>query len=147
MPEPDPIVTEEARLAAANLRGGLWMVLSAITASAMTIAARGASAEMSSVTIVMMRAIGGFALVALAMGVRPRLASDLRFTQLKAHVIRGALVAVSTQMGFYTITQMPLATATVLFFSAPIFATILAIPVLGERPGPRRIAAVAAGFV
>jgi drug/metabolite transporter (DMT)-like permease len=42
---------------------------------------------------------------------------------------------------------MPLATATVLFFSAPIFATILAIPVLGERPGPRRIAAVAAGFV
>ena len=83
----------------------------------------------------------------LAMGVRPRLASDLRFSQLRAHIIRGALVAVSTQMGFYTITQMPLTTATVLFFSAPIFAAILAIPVLGERPGPRRIAAVAVGFL
>lgn len=147
MPEPDPVADNEARLAAANLRGGLWMVLSVVAASAMTISARSASAEISSVMIVMMRAIGGFGLVALAMGVRPRLASGLRFSQLSAHVIRGALVAISTQMGFYTITQMPLATATVLFFSAPIFATIMAIPVLGERPGPRRIAAVAAGFI
>lgn len=147
MPEPDPVVDYEARVAAANLRGGLWMALSVVTASAMTISAKSASAEISSMMIVMLRAIGGFGLVALAMGVRPRLASELQFSQLGGHVVRGALVAISTHMGFYTITQMPLATATVLFFTAPIFATLLAIPLMGERPGPRRLAAVAAGFV
>lgn len=42
---------------------------------------------------------------------------------------------------------LPLATATVLFFSAPIFTALMAVPLQGERIGPRRAGAIAAGFL
>ena len=60
--------------------------------------------------------------------------------------MRGGLIVVSTQFGFYAISNLNLSTATVLSFTAPIFATLLAVPLNGERVGPRRWAAVAVGF-
>lgn len=41
----------------------------------------------------------------------------------------------------------PLATATTIMFLSPIFVTILAIPLLGERVGPRRWMSVLVGFM
>ena len=43
-------------------------------------------------------------------------------------------------------TVLPLATVTALGFTMPLFLTLLSIPLLGERVGPRRGAAVLAGF-
>lgn len=129
-----------------NRLGMGWMAFSVVTAAAMTLAVRGAAAELSSTLIVMQRAIGGLALCMIAALLIPSLQARLRFTAWRLHVWRGSLIGVSTMMGFYTITQIPLATATVLFFSAPIFATLLAIPIQGEKVGPRRIAAIAVGF-
>lgn len=71
----------------------------------------------------------------------------MRFSAPGLHIWRGALIGVSTQFGFYTMTQIPLATATVLFFTAPIFVALMSIPLQGERIGPRRGAAIAAGFL
>ncbi len=122
-------------------------MLSVVTASIMTLGARGVSVELDSRMLVILRAIGGIALVGLAMGVSPRSVGPIRFSQPWLHFIRGALVACSTHLGFYAITEMPLATATVLFFSAPIWTTLFAPMVLGERVGPRRWAAVLVGFV
>jgi S-adenosylmethionine uptake transporter len=42
---------------------------------------------------------------------------------------------------------MPLGAATALFFVAPLFITLLAIPVLGEPVGRQRLAAVAVGLL
>jgi drug/metabolite transporter (DMT)-like permease len=47
---------------------------------------------------------------------------------------------------FYGLTVLPLATVTALGFTMPLFLTLLSIPLLGERVGPRRGAAVLAGF-
>jgi len=47
---------------------------------------------------------------------------------------------------FYGLTLLPLATVTALGFTMPLFLTLLSIPLLGERVGPRRGAAVLAGF-
>lgn len=123
------------------------MAVSVVAAAIMTLAARAAAADVDSIMIVTTRAIGGFGIAMLAVGAAPRLRSGLRFSSLKLHVARGALVAISTHLGFYTLTQLPLADATVLFFTAPIITTILAGPILGEHPGPRRIAAVIVGFI
>ena len=140
--ETDPITA----VSSDNRLGMGWMAFSVVTAAAMTMAVRGASAELSSTLIVMQRAIGGLALCMIAALLIPSLRARLQFTAWRLHVWRGSLIGVSTMMGFYTITQIPLATATVLFFSAPIFATLLAIPIQGERVGPRRLAAIALGF-
>lgn len=45
-----------------------------------------------------------------------------------------------------TIIFIPLATASAIGFTAPLLVTALSVPLLGERVGPRRWAAVAVGF-
>ena len=129
-----------------NWYGLKWMMLSVVASSAMTIAARIASQELDSRMVVLGR--GGLTLITMLalLAISTKLRKKLQFTDLRGHLIRGFLIAISTQMGFYTIAVIPLAITTVLFFTAPIFATILAMIVHGEKIGPRRIAAIVGGF-
>lgn len=129
-----------------NARGACWMLLSVAAASAMTVGVRDLSTSMDTRMIVTARAIGALALTIAALAAF-RAWRRARVTAPARHLARGALIGASTHLGFLTIANLPLATATVLFFTAPIFATLLAIPIQGERIGPRRAAAVAAGFV
>lgn len=46
----------------------------------------------------------------------------------------------------WALTYMPLTTALILVYISPVFVVLLAPAFSGERPGPRRIAAVLAGF-
>lgn len=130
-----------------NWRGMRWMLLSVVGSSAMTLAARAASWELDSRLVVLYR--GGLTTLAilLLVLVMPGFRDKLRITRWRDHLLRGVLIALSTHLGFYTIATVPLATTTVLFFTAPIFATVLAVILQGESVGPRRIAAIAAGFV
>jgi drug/metabolite transporter (DMT)-like permease len=48
---------------------------------------------------------------------------------------------------FYGLKYLPLATAVALFFSFPLFLTILSVPMLGETVGIRRILAIIVGFI
>lgn len=129
-----------------NLRGALWLLFSVVTASAMSLAVRELSGQIDSRMIVMLRGLvilGGMILLAPFFHAKVR---GMRFSRPWLHAGRGALIGLSTHLGFYTLANIPLATATVLFFTAPIFATVMAIPINGERVGPRRWAAVGAGF-
>ena len=150
MPDPAEIDPEDAaaRRAAGgdNAAGVTWMLFSVVTASAMTVAVRELSTGMDSRMVVLLRA--GLTLIAAApLLALPPLRRALRFSRPWLHLWRGLLIGVSTHLGFHAIATLPLATATVLFFTAPIFATILSGPVNGERVGPRRWAAVGAGFL
>jgi len=49
--------------------------------------------------------------------------------------------------GFYAISQLYLADYVALSFTAPLFGTLLSIPLLGERVGARRLLACLAGFI
>lgn len=62
------------------------------------------------------------------------------------YLLRSALHASSMLCWFFALTMMPLAPATALYFTAPFFATILAVLFLGEVVRARRWVAVAAGF-
>jgi S-adenosylmethionine uptake transporter len=73
--------------------------------------------------------------------------SILRTSQPGLHLLRGALVVVSNMCFFVALAVIPLADATALFFAAPLFITVLSIPVLGEKVGPLRIGAVLVGFL
>lgn len=63
------------------------------------------------------------------------------------HVLRGGLIVVANMSFFVALSALPLADATALFFAAPLFITVLSIPLLGERVGPVRLTAVAIGFI
>jgi drug/metabolite transporter (DMT)-like permease len=63
------------------------------------------------------------------------------------YLLRAAIGAVSMVTWFYAITIVPLATATAVNFTAPLFATLGAALILHEDVRLRRWSAVAIGFV
>lgn len=63
------------------------------------------------------------------------------------HALRGIIIVISNMTFFTALAVITLAEATALFFVAPLFITLLAIPILGEKVGPMRLGAVLVGFV
>ncbi|MGP1355735.1 DMT family transporter, partial [Roseicyclus sp.] len=71
----------------------------------------------------------------------------LRTDRPVLHAVRAGLIVAANMLFFLAISAMPLGAATALFFVAPLFITLLAIPVLGEPVGRRRLLAVAVGLL
>jgi drug/metabolite transporter (DMT)-like permease len=70
----------------------------------------------------------------------------LRTQRLKTHVARALVQSTGMMCFFVGLTLIPFAEVTALSFSAPLFATVLAIVILRERIRIRRISALAVGF-
>jgi drug/metabolite transporter (DMT)-like permease len=70
----------------------------------------------------------------------------LRTRHIGLHALRGALSAASMLLFFYALPITPLALITALGFTAPLFATLGAVLVLGERIRLRRTLALVVGF-
>jgi len=70
----------------------------------------------------------------------------LKTEHLKWHVLRATLNVTAMLMFFYALSITPLAVVQALSFTAPLFATVLAVFILGERVRLRRWAAIALGF-
>ncbi len=149
MPAPPLSVQNTAKPAEStdNFTAILWILFSVVASSAMTIGVRDISSQLDSSVIVFLRAGVSAGLIAIALFIFAKLRRQMKFSRPWLHLVRGTLVAFSTQLGFYSISNLPLSTVTVLFFLAPIWATLLAIPIHGEKVGPRRIAAIAVGFI
>lgn len=71
----------------------------------------------------------------------------LRTENPMGHVWRTMFGLVGMGGAFYGYATMPLATVTALGFTMPLFLTLLAVPLLGERVGWRRGSAVLVGFL
>jgi drug/metabolite transporter (DMT)-like permease len=63
------------------------------------------------------------------------------------HLLRGALSIAMLAAFAYALKRMPLSGAYSLFFVAPLMITALSVPLLGEKVGPRRWAAIGVGLV
>jgi drug/metabolite transporter (DMT)-like permease len=70
----------------------------------------------------------------------------LRTKHFGDHVVRGAMGILSMVCIFGAFSLMPLGEAVALSLSAPIFVTVLSVPLLGERVGIRRWSAAIVGF-
>jgi drug/metabolite transporter (DMT)-like permease len=113
----------------------------------MTVSVRALTEHFSPQMVLTLRAGLSTLLVVAIFALLPAVRHYFRISVPWAHIARGLCMAISTLLGFYTLANIPLATATVLFFTAPIFAVIIAATVQKERVGPRRWAAVFAGFL
>lgn len=61
--------------------------------------------------------------------------------------LRTVSAVVTGVMGFFAFSVLPLAQCYALFFAMPILITLMAIPLLGEKVGPRRGIAVIVGLI
>ncbi|WP_316013881.1 DMT family transporter [Roseobacter sp. HKCCA0434] len=87
-----------------------------------------------------------FALMAIGIAaaiLRPR----IHRPNLPLHALRVGFGWAGVTGLFFAVALMPLADATAITFLNPMIAMLLAIPLLGERPGPWRWAAVAVAFL
>ena len=64
----------------------------------------------------------------------------------RAMIGRGLVMFVAYAAYYLALPALPLASAVALYFSAPLFITLLSVPMLGETVGWRRLSAVLAGF-
>jgi S-adenosylmethionine uptake transporter len=70
----------------------------------------------------------------------------LQSNQIPLLLLRGALMFASFSAFYLALSSIPLTVATVLFFSAPFFVTLLSIPILGESVDSRRWLGIVVGF-
>lgn len=61
-------------------------------------------------------------------------------------LMRGVVLTLAQISFYFSLSSLPLAIATTLAFSGPLFITLLSVPVLGERVGWVRFSAVCIGF-
>lgn len=73
--------------------------------------------------------------------------SVLRTRRLSAHMLRGVCVVFANTSFFLGLSVLPLADAVAVFFVSPLIITAFSALFLGEKIGPRRLGAVAAGMV
>ncbi len=124
--------------------GILLMVISTVGFAAMHAAVRHVSADLHPFEIAFFRNFFGLVAIApwfLRLGLRP-----LRTRRFGLHLTR-ALINVAAMLMFFTAVAMtPLAQLQALGFTAPLFATVLAMIFLGERVRLRRWSALIIGF-
>ncbi len=87
------------------------------------------------------------ALMALPFALRHQGARGLWPDRPAFHMLRAAMLMLATFCFFSSLKFLPIADALAIFFVQPLVLTALSPVILGERVGPRRWAAVAAGFV
>lgn len=126
------------------LRVGLWMCVTGLSFALLVGMVRHLSAEMDIFVIAFWRNLLA-ALVLLPWILRVG-AAGLRTRRKGLYSLRSLLLVASNLTLFFAITMMPLAEATALSFTSPLFATLLAMLLLGERAGPRRWLALGIGF-
>ena len=70
----------------------------------------------------------------------------LRSNRPGLQLVRSSLQFVALVLYIIALSQVKLTAVTMAFFTAPLMVVALSVPMLGERVGPRRWAAVAVGF-
>lgn len=126
------------------VRGALWMLIACACFSSMNGVVRHLTQDLPIFVVVFFRSFFGL-LAMLPFLLRPGLAS-LRPVHPRLHVLRVAVGFVATGCWFYALARMPLAEATALSFTMPLFASIAAVLTLGETMRARRWTAIAVGF-
>jgi drug/metabolite transporter (DMT)-like permease len=128
-----------------NLQGALWMLISALVFTVNGVLVKAlAESGMSFFQIGLARA--GFALIAILPFVWAAGPEAFRTTRPGTHLIRAFAGAGAMLSGFFALSKLPLAEVTAINFTTPLFATILAIFVLGEIVRWRRWTATLVGF-
>jgi drug/metabolite transporter (DMT)-like permease len=130
---------------APTTQAALWVAFGGICATVMNVFIRRAAVELHPFEVTFFRCFFGL-LVLVPWLMRVGIGS-LRTRNVGFYTLRAGISLISMLTWFYGITLVPLATATALNFTGPLFATAGAALILGEIVRMRRWAAVIIGFL
>jgi drug/metabolite transporter (DMT)-like permease len=128
----------------AALAGALWMCGAACAFALMVNLVRHLTQSLDPLQVVFFR--NAFGLLAMLPWLLRHGLGVLRTDRIGLHALRAAIGIVAMVCWFTTLALLPLAQATALSFTAPIFTSILAMLLLGEAMRARRWTATAIGF-
>lgn len=129
----------------APIRGALWMIGSAGAFAVMAAMIRPASVGLDAFEVVFFRNLFGLVFIAPVL-IRTRFAV-LRTTRLPLHLTRAVFFLCGMTVWFFAIPHIALVDAISLYFTSPLFITILAALVLREDVRARRWTAVVVGLL
>jgi len=129
----------------ANVQGALWLVAGGFIFTSTSAMIRLLSTQIESVQTAFFRAVISVILLLplIAAGrVRP-----WHSKRIKGHFWRTFMGTTSMVLGFYAVSMLPLADATALSFSQPLFSVCVAALIVGEKVRWRRWSATIVGFI
>jgi drug/metabolite transporter (DMT)-like permease len=127
------------------LRAGLWMSGAIVSFCAMAVAGRSLASELDTFEMMLYRSIIGIVLVLAVGGILGRL-GEINTRSLGLHVVRNVFHFTGQNLWFFSLTFIPLAQVFALEFTSPLWVTLLAPLILGERLTRTRAIAAALGF-
>lgn len=133
--------TRRSRLIAIGLICGAVLFFALLDASAKWL-----SGYMDPVQAVFARYAGSMVLVLMLLNPWSR-PGVLRTKRPVLQGVRSLLLLGSTMLNFIAIKYLQLAEAVSIMFAGPLLVALVAGPLLGEWPGPRRLAAIGVGFL
>ena len=128
-----------------NVQGALWLVSGGFIFTTNGAMIRLLSAEIEGVQTAFFRAF--FSVLLLAPMMLTGRVQPWRSARIQGHFWRTFMGTVSMVLGFYAVSMLPLADATALAFSQPLFSVVLAAAVLREKVRWRRWSATIIGFI
>jgi len=127
-------------------RGIAYVCASALLSAFMSVGIKYLSDFYPAVELTFFRCAFGFIPVALIVR-RGGGIKTLRTRRTLGHFLRAAAWTASFLLSFLSLHFLALANAVALSFLAPLFMTVLSVPMLGERVGIHRWSAVLVGFI
>ncbi len=128
-----------------NVQGALWLVSGGFIFTSTSVMIRLLSAQIESVQTAFFRAVISVILLLpmIAVGrVKP-----WQSKRIASHFWRTAMGTASMVLGFYAVSMLPLADATAIAFSQPLFSVLVAALIAGETVRWRRWSATVIGFM
>ncbi len=132
-----------------NARGALWMLLAGAVFTGQGAIVKSLGDRLDSFEIAFFRcAFGLLAILPFVIGPYFSQGSAALFLTGRPwmHLARALVGVAGVFCGFYAVTHMPLADATAISFTKPLFMIVLAVVFLGEQVRWRRWTATAIGF-
>ena len=128
-----------------NVQGALWLVSGGFIFTSTGVMIRLLSTQIESVQTAFFRAvISVILLLPMIMAGRVR---PWHSKRIVGHFWRTAMGTASMVLGFYALSMLPLADATAIAFSQPLFSVVVAALIAGEKVRWRRWSATVVGFV
>ena len=128
-----------------NVQGALWLVSGGFIFTSTSVMIRLLSEQIESVQTAFFRAVLSLLMLLpliLSGRVRP-----WHSKRIVGHFWRTVMGTISMVLGFYAVSMLPLADATALAFSQPLFSVVVAALIVGEKVRWRRWTATVVGFV
>ena len=127
-----------------NVQGALWLVSGGFIFTSTSVMIRLLSAQIESVQTAFFRAF--ISVILLLPMIAAGRVKPWQSKRIAGHFWRTFMGTTSMVLGFYAVTMLPLADATAIAFSQPLFSVVVAALIAGEKVRWRRWSATIIGF-